>query len=162
MRTLKVILIALLLVVIGLVTAIALWVVTPSSNYIQVSGYSVEKLDGEWWATSARDLPHGSILADWSVTFIVNSPEHNRVCRAEGRDVYDEGRPSPVTYTVSPWADACLNVRDPVFVTVTRTVRLFGLIPLYPAQFSFQVLPHGDIRAVPSLPPPSLLAPPAD
>lgn len=143
---------ATLVVVLG--SFVAWWLTHPSSAYINVLGYSVEKVDGEWIATSARTLPKGPFHGDWRLVFTVISPEHSYICGNEGSDYYEnlDGRSEPesdastraeaIVYSVSPWADRCLDSTAPVFVEVTRTVRLFnGWLPLRPVEFRFQVLP---------------------
>ena len=103
------------------------WLSVPSSLFIREISTTVDGHE----ITFVRELPLGSVTAEWQ-TEITLIDEGGFECNSGAWRVayYQEAPGNTVRYELQPWADACIDAGPPFYITNTRRVLLFGVIPL--------------------------------
>ena len=103
------------------------WLSIPSSLFIREISTTVEGRQ----VTFVRELPLGPVTAEWQ-TEITLINEGGFECNSGAWQIayYQEIQGNTVRYELQPWADNCINAGPPFYITNTRRVLLFGLIPL--------------------------------
>lgn len=105
--------------------AVSFWSLLPTSSFIKE--VSVEVVGGD--VIFVRELPFGNVTAQWqSEITLLNGYE----CNSGGWNVanYQDVSGNAVMFKLGDWADKCLEAGPPFYLTTTRRVLLFGIIPL--------------------------------
>jgi len=103
------------------------WLSLPSSLFLREISTTV--IGNQ--VTFVRELPLGPVTAEWQ-TEITLINEGGFECNSGAWQVayYQQTPGNTVRYELQPWANACINAGPPFYITNTRRVLLFGLIPL--------------------------------
>jgi len=103
------------------------WLAIPSSLFIREISTNV--MGGE--VTFVRELPLGPVTAEWQ-TEITLINEGGFECNSGDWQIahYQEIQGNTVRYELQDWAAACIDAGPPFYITNTRRVLLFGVIPL--------------------------------
>ena len=103
------------------------WLSLPSSLFLREISTTVIGSQ----VTFVRELPLGPVTAEWQ-TEITLINEGGFECNSGAWQIayYQEIKGNTVRYELQPWADDCINAGPPFYITNTRRVLLFGLIPL--------------------------------
>lgn len=121
------------------------WVCLPSSMFIRTVSMTVDGAAVRF----IRETPFGGVRASWvSEITLANGQECNS---GSWRQAYYQEQPGNlVTYELGAWAAPCIEAGPPYYMTTTRMVWLFDVIPLRPDRTRVEVL--GDDPAVLILP----------
>lgn len=112
------------------------WALNPSSSYMTVQGIRVFKDDrGVWMVNSARQLLQGDVTANWRINIQVLRTEVSYACENSGTSDYLVESGTVVEYELGPWSHRCLDAGPPVTLTFTRSILLWGFLPLRPVQY---------------------------
>jgi hypothetical protein len=121
--------------IVGLLAILAIAVTTalPTSLFVRPESlsyfhYPSDRDDKEAYFVFRRVTPLGAVIADWSQE--IRSPGLGQ-CHASAQDVPYEAAPNDtVSYTVPERLRPCIPESGQFTVDASRTVNLFGVIPL--------------------------------
>ena len=103
------------------------WLSVPSSLFIREISTTVDGHE----ITFVRELPLGPVTAEWQTEItLINAGGFECNSGAWQVAYYQETPGNTVRYDLQPWANACIDAGPPFYITNTRRVLLFGLIPL--------------------------------
>lgn len=104
-----------------------IWFAVPSSVFIRNISISVEGRTIRY----VRETPFGDVTAEWQAEITLIDADGFE-CNSGGWNVatYQVAPGNTVTYDLTDWADPCLEAGPPFYLTTTRRVLLFGVIPL--------------------------------
>ncbi len=82
-----------------------------------------------------RETPWGETYARWNseITLI---DEQGFECAAQGSAIFQNEVADTVTFTIGPWAGACIDAGPPMVFRARWQVVLFGVIPLRPVSIT--------------------------
>jgi len=128
---------------------VMLWFAVPSSVFFKPINMAAMKTeDGRWVIVSERILPFGAVSGHTQAFIQVLGREDGQECQWDTASLYIPRDKNVTRYDVTDWAGHCLDAGPPISVRFTRTVYLFGVIPLRPVHYSFMINPE----AVPVIP----------
>ena len=114
----------------AMVAGAALWVVVPSSLFIHPISLTI---DAEGISRFTRELPLGEVRARWHSEITLIDGEEFECNSGDWQFAnYQQVPGNTVTYGSGDWADACFAAGPPFYITTTRQVLLFNVIPLRP------------------------------
>lgn len=103
------------------------WLSLPSSLFIREISTTVEGNE----VTFVRELPLGAVTAEWQTEItLINGSGFECNSGAWRAAYYQELLGNTVRYELQSWADPCVEAGPPFYITNTRRVLLFGVIPL--------------------------------
>lgn len=129
--------IAALVVLVG-----ALWFNFTSEIFFKPLNMAVIKTkDNHWIAVSERLLPFGAVSGKTTAFIQVLGREDGIECQWSTETLFAP-RPNNITrYDITYWAGDCLDKGPPISIRFSRTIYLFGVIPLRPVHYTFMINP---------------------
>jgi hypothetical protein len=118
-------------------TLMALWLITPSSLFVQpISlGLKGNKL------TIIRETPLGDVTVNWIGEIYLIGREGFE-CAGQGTSIIQTVPDDLYTGTIGAWAKPCLEEGPPFILRFQYSAQLFGIIPLRPVHFATTVNPQ--------------------
>ncbi|KQI67058.1 hypothetical protein AN189_17705 [Loktanella sp. 3ANDIMAR09] len=114
------------LVVLALVVSGA-YLAVPSSLFLRDVSMTV---DGDR-VRYVRETPFGDVTAEWHAEITLIDGDGFECASGPWQVATYQAIPgNTVTYNLGSWADDCLEAGPPYYLTTTRRVLLFGVIPL--------------------------------
>ena len=102
-----------------------LWLAFPTSRFIQPISLTLT----DRRVVFVRELPLGTVHARWRTE--ITMPDGFECNSGDWKFArYQVIRANRVSYDLQPWADACLKIGPPFYMSTTRQVLVFGLLPL--------------------------------
>ena len=101
----------------------------------------VKTADGHWIMMSERLLPWGTVSGRTDMFIQVLGRPDGQECQWHTEGLFVPRERNTTRYDVTWWAAPCLNAGPPISIRASRTVLLFGFIPLRPVHYSFMINP---------------------
>ena len=114
------------LVLLGMLATLA-WFLLPSTLFIRTVAMDVKGATVRF----VRELPFGTVDARWRAEItLIDGGGFECNSGAWVTATYQPVQGNTVTYQLGDWADDCVDAGPPFYLTTTRQVMLFGVIPL--------------------------------
>lgn len=120
-----------------------IWYCLPSSVFFKPINMTIVKnSDGHWIAVSERNLPWGTVSGRTHAFIQVLGRVDGQECQWDTYNVFRPREKNVTYYDITDWAGPCLDFGPPTSVHFSRSIYLFGLIPLRSVDYSFTLNPE--------------------
>lgn len=124
------------------VLLVVIWFNVPSSVFFKPLNMAVIKTeDNHWIMVSERLLPFGTVTGRTHAFIQVLGRQDGQECQTTTEGIFTPRENNITRYDVTYWAGECLDQGPPISVRYSRTVYLFGFIPLRPVHYTFTINP---------------------
>lgn len=123
------------------VLAIAWWNLTSSVFFQPINMAVLRTQNDHWLIVSERILPWGVVSGKTDAVMQVLGRPDGQECQWHTEGLFIPRENNRTTYDVTAWAGPCLDSGPPISVRFSRSVYLFGIIPLRPVHYSFMINP---------------------
>lgn len=110
-----------------IVVAAVVWFVLPSSLFIRDISLTVEGSRVQY----VRETPFGTVDARWRSEITLIGDDAFECSSGDWEQATYQQQPgNTVTYNLGDWADDCIAAGPPFYLTTTRQVLAYGILPL--------------------------------
>ena len=118
-----------------------LWFTFPTSAFIRPISLSIQQDQVRF----VRETPFGSVQARWVSEITLIDGDGFECNSGHWRNAeYQPIDGNTVVYQIGAWADRCIEAGPPFYLTTTRQVLLWGVIPLKPMRSTTEIQGERD------------------